>query len=190
MRAFLVESLLPLLGICALVVGLTLALFDVPGHPSMTTSAAPVAPEALAAPRVAAPKALPGALSTPEETLGLPRDAPTVRDRLSEVLGQAMRQIGPRKPRTTGVPGFGSNPAVPGGPSAPAEPMPDPGLLGAVTALGDAVKAIHEARSDEDIVRAEESVRGAREKMEAACQAGGTGAPLCAGAAQIRSLGY
>jgi hypothetical protein len=26
--------------------------------------------------------------------------------------------------------------------------------------------------------------------MEAACQAGGSGAPLCVGAAQIRSLGY
>lgn len=189
----MVESLLPLLGVCALVAGLTLALFDVPGRPSVTVRVATAAPAASSTPsKEAAPRILPRPPSTPEETLErLPRDTPLVRDRLSEVLGQAMRQIGPRKPRPAGAQPFGLGAAVPGGPSPPTEAAPpDPGLLGAVTALGDAVKAIHEARSEEDIVRAEESVRGAREKMEAACQAGGTGAPLCAGAAQIRSLGY
>lgn len=182
--------MLPSLGVCALVLGLTLALFDVPGRPPVTVRTALAASSAIA--EVAVTRMAPGPAASPEETLErLPRDTPLVRDRLSEVLGQAMRQIGPRKRLpTTGQPGFGGGALVTGGASPPAEAPPDPGLLGAVTALGDAVKAIHEARSDEDLVHAEESVRGAREKMEAACQAGGTGAPLCVGAAQIRSLGY
>lgn len=66
----------------------------------------------------------------------------------------------------------------------------DPGLMQTVSALGDAVKAVHAVRTEEDLVRAEDSMRQAREQMEETCKAGGGGGPLCDGAAQMRSLGY
>jgi hypothetical protein len=61
-------------------------------------------------------------------------------------------------------------------------------LLDATSALATAVRAIHEARTEEDIVRAEELVRSAREQMEANCAT--APGPLCESAQQIRSLGY
>jgi hypothetical protein len=66
----------------------------------------------------------------------------------------------------------------------------DPGLIQTLSALGEAVKAVHAVRTEEDIVKAEESIRSAREQMEEACKAGGSGGPLCEGASQMRSLGY
>jgi len=80
--------------------------------------------------------------------------------------------------------------ALPGAPTktAPATPTADSELLRTATSLGEAVKAIHDARSEEDLVRAEELVRVVRERMEANCAT--APGPMCQSADQIRSLGF
>jgi hypothetical protein len=60
--------------------------------------------------------------------------------------------------------------------------------MSAVMALSQAVKTVREVRTEDDLVHAEETMKAAREQMEAACQNGAS--PLCDGAAQMKSLGY
>lgn len=172
MREFLIESVVPFFGVCGLVFGLTFGLFEVPSGPP-----AAVSMEARMHP----------ARSTPEEGAARqPPDLPPAREQLNDVLARAVRQLNAgRMARPSEGAAIGAI-APPGVTPTP----PDPGLLETVSALGEAVKAVHEARTEEDIVRAEARMRGAREQMEATCKAGGAGAPLCEGAAQIRSLGY
>ncbi|HVU02259.1 MAG TPA: hypothetical protein VHE30_10930 [Polyangiaceae bacterium] len=188
MKDFLVETALPFLGVCATISGVTATLFDVPAH---------------------APRAAPPAVVTPEP-------APAERrEQVSEVLSRAMRNLdlarmpraAPRAPAAvapstraagTSLPAVALPPLAPGAPAAlapaspdvlPIEPSPtDPTLLSAVAALGDAVKAVHEVRTEEDLVAAEGRMRAAREQMEAACKSGA--GPLCEGAAQMKDLGY
>ncbi len=70
----------------------------------------------------------------------------------------------------------------------PAAPPADPKLLDSVNALADAVRAIHDARTEDDLVHAEELVKNARQQMDSSCSS--SGGPLCASAEQIKSLGY
>jgi hypothetical protein len=183
-RAFLIESVLPFFGVCGLVFGLTFGLFEVPnGPPAAVSMEARVDP----------------ARSAPEEGAArLPPEAPPAREQLNDVLARAVRQLNagrmarPSEGAAIGAiapPGI-TNGIVAAGAAPRAETPADPGLLQTVSALGEAVKAVHDARTEEDILRAEARMRGAREQMEATCKAGGAGAPLCEGAAQIRSLGY
>ena len=174
MREFLIDAVLPFFGVCGLVFGLTFGLFEVPSGPPATVST--VSTEARMHPAPSAPEA---------SAAGLPPDAPPAREQLNDVLARAMRQLNAGR---MARPPEGA--AVGAAPRAETPTPADPGLFRTVSALGEAVKAVHEARTEEDIVRAEASMRGAREQMEATCQAGGASGPLCEGAAQIRSLGY
>jgi hypothetical protein len=59
-------------------------------------------------------------------------------------------------------------------------------LLSTVNALANAIKATREARTEQDLVNAENQLRTAREQMAATC--GAAGGPLCDSARQIQSM--
>jgi hypothetical protein len=58
-----------------------------------------------------------------------------------------------------------------------------------VSSLTEAVKAVREARTEEDFARAEERMRAAREQMQAACTSGANSA-FCDSAREMGSLGF
>lgn len=186
MKRFLTESVLPVGGVVIAVIALTLVLFEVPSRPQMAVAG-------LRVPASAAP------IATSE----------AARQHLDDTLTRVMRTLDDGR-RQADAPAQSSRPPEPkpAGPAIPppavtaATAPPNPGaaptttalsangakLLDATSALATAVRAIHEARTEEDIVRAEELVRSAREQMEANCAT--APGPLCESAQQIRSLGY
>lgn len=173
MRAFLAESAAPFLGVCSIIVGVTVTLFDVSEAPQI--------------PRTVPPHI--DSVTSAESAPPLQPPPPFAREQMNDVLARAMRQLDAARRTRPAVPSDPEGNAVAAiPPPTAASGAVDPGLLQAVGALGQAIKAVHDARTEEDIVRAEESMRGAREQMEANCKSGG--GPLCEGAAQIRSLGY
>ena len=188
MRDFLTDQLVPFAGVVLTVAALTLALFDVPAD----------APAAVFGLRVAA---------TAEPA---PSASPAERARIDDTLTRVLRSLDngqrdeppraaptiepARAPTAVATATAAPAPVMTAAAQAPPVPSPvptvpsDPKLLGAVTALTDAVRAIHDARTEEDLVRAEDLVRNARTQMESGCATGG--GPLCASADQIRSLGF
>ena len=184
MKRFFTESVLPVAGVAIAVIALTLVFFDVPSRP-------PPAVAGLRVPASAAP------IATSE----------AARQHLDDTLTRVMRTLDDGRRRTE-APAQSSRPPEPkpAGPAMPAPAAtapPNPAaaapattsasatgakLLDATSTLATAVRAIREARTEEDIVRAEELVRSAREQMEANCAT--APGPLCESAQQIRSMGY
>lgn len=179
MKEFVTGQVVPFVGVVVAIAALTLALFDVPPR-------APVPVLGLRMPASAAPA----------------RRTASERTHVDDTLTQVLRTLdqGRRPLAVTRSPSPGtvkaSPPAGPAPGAAPAiataqqptAPVPDAKLLGAVSALEGAVRAIHDARSEEDLVHAEEMVRNARAQMETSCAS--SGGPLCASADQIRELGF
>jgi hypothetical protein len=178
-KDFFWRHLLPFGGVAAAVVVLTLALFDVPQREGVAVFGLRVS--ASAEPIARSPGARAHVNDTLREVLRTLDDG---RRPTPDVL---MKPAAAKEPslRSTGVP---AAPASPGATTPPAAPTADPELLKTATSLGDAVRAIHDARTEEDLLRAEELVRVVRERMEATCGAGS--GPLCQSAEQIKSLGY
>jgi hypothetical protein len=186
-KPFFTESVLPVAGVVIAIIALTLALFDVPAREPDTVAG-------LRIPAAVRPiAASPSARAYVDDTLS------RVMRNLDEGRRQAELPSRPVKPPPAPSPGTaiatpaGNTPTnLPGAaPTAPAPTSPSVAgskLLEATSALATAVKAIHEARTEEDIVRAEELVRSARERMQANCAT--APGPLCESAEQIHSLGY
>jgi hypothetical protein len=185
-KLFLTESVLPVAGVVIAIIVLTLALFEVPSRE----------PDAVAGLRVPA-------------TVGPIAASPSARAHVNDTLSRVMRTLDegrrqaelpsqPVKPASAQNPGTAIGtpagtapmklPAAPTAPAATTLPVAASKLLDATNALATAVRAIHEARTEEDIVRAEELVRAAREQMQANCAT--APGPLCESAEQIHSLGY
>jgi len=178
-KEFLSESVLPFLGVCGLILGLTAGIFDVPATPPASASRTPAASRsavgAEGAGELAPPAAAPGAF-------GVQRRPPRL-DQTNEVLARAVRALsaGRGEPQPRVEASARTEPGLPEGDGQK--------VLGALPALDDAVRAVRDARTEEDFVRAEEKVRAARAAMEATCGPGG-GGPLCDSARQMRGLGY
>jgi hypothetical protein len=181
-KEFVSGQVVPFVGVVFAIAALTLALFDVPSR----------APEPVLGLRV--PASAQPALRTASE-----------RAHIDDTLTQVLRTLdeGRRPPPPRSATPLVASAPQPAGPANVAEralaiaqqptspspsPAPDPKLLSAVSALSDAVRAIHDARTEEDLVHAEEMVRSARTQMEASCAS--ASGPLCASADQIRALGY
>jgi hypothetical protein len=185
-KLFFTESVLPVAGVVIAITVLTLALFEVPSR----------APDAVAGLRV--PASMVPIASTPSARAHVNDTLSRVMRTLDEGRRQAelpSQPVKPPEPRNMGTPAAtpaGIAATTPGAaPGAPAPTSPSvtgSKLLDATSALATAVKAIHEARTEEDIVHAEELVRAAREQMQANCAT--APGPLCESADQIRSLGY
>lgn len=179
MKEFVTARLVPFVGVASTIAVLTLAFFDVPPR-------APIPVAGLRVPASSEPVAL----------------APAERARVDDTLTRVLRTLdeGRRAPPTMIAPRAvtaGSahvlepsavEPALAAKVPASPSPPPDPKLLDAVSALSDAVRAIHDARTEEDLVHAEDLVRNARTQMDTSCAT--SGGPLCASADQIRQLGY
>lgn len=176
MREFLVESLFPFVAVCAAILGLTRALFDVPTAPPPRPSAPPTQASIELTPAV-----IPDTPSRPP-----PENAR--REQINDVLARAVRTLSAAPVATSVAPGAQETARVPslGAPEAPA----DPKLFGVVSKLSEAMRIARDARDDKDLEKAEELMRGAREEMDSACDQAGGGGPLCQSASQIRSLGY
>lgn len=168
MREFFGEFLLPFASVCAVIAGLTVAIFDVQRAPPPVSSAGPPKVELT-------PAVIPDTTSRP-----IPND--TKREQINDVLAHAVRALAESSPRPVAqVSGPGAQP------STAALPV-DPGLLGLTSKLSEAVRAARDARDDKDLARAEELMRAARQEMDAVCDK--NGGPLCQSAGQIRQLGY
>lgn len=169
MREFFVESLVPFVVVCAVIAGLTAAIFDV--------RAEPPPPSVPATPPVElTPAAIPDSTSTP-----VPADPK--RQQINDVLTRAVRTLAGEGPARA-VPATGESPFA-----SAAVPV-NPKLFGAVSKLTEAMRVARDARDERDLARAEELMRSARQEMDAACSATAGGGPLCESAAQIRQLGY
>ena len=175
------QHLLPVGGVTLTVVVLTLSLFDVPPRARdpvlglrVPASATPVASSAGA--RAHVNDTLREVLRTLDEGRR-PTPDPVVPAVATHKAAQPAQPIAPPE-----------EPATPTKAAPAAAPTADPELLRTANSLGEAVKAIHDARSEEDLLRAEELVRVVRERMEANCAT--APGPMCQSAEQIRSLGY
>jgi hypothetical protein len=171
-KEFLVQSVLPLAAVCALVAGLTLALFDVPADAPEGGS-----PAAAASTRVAASS------QTPVEA---PLGRNVRRERMNEVLARAAVAFDGNhvSAQPAGAEGFGAGVAQ----SPAAANSADPRLQGALASLSDAIRLARNARTEQDLLRAEEQLRAARLEMDASCRK--MESPLCEGARQMRALGF
>jgi hypothetical protein len=163
----LVESVLPLVSVCALIAGLTVVSFDVPKTPPPAASSLP--------PEVAlTPATIPDKASAPAPTQD-PR-----REQINETLARAMRSLG-------------DVPAAPPsviGPLGSSAPQADIKVFGVVSKLGEAMRIARDAHDEKDLAKAEDLMRSVRQEMDAVCDKAGGGGPLCQSAEQIRSLGY
>jgi hypothetical protein len=162
----LVESVLPLVSVCAAIVGVTAVAFDVPREPPPVTSAAPKVE--------LTPATIPDTTSRPVPTAN-PR-----REQLNDVLARAARNLA----ELPGAPGSATAPL-----GAPA-PQADPKVFGVVSKIGEAMRVARDAHDERDIARAEELMRSVRQEMDAVCDKAGGSGPLCQSAEQIRSMGY
>ena len=174
------QHLLPVGGVTLTVVVLTLSLFDVP--PRARDPVLGLRVPASAAPIASSPGARAHVNDTLREVLRTLDEGrkPTPDPVVPAVAAQKAAQ--PAQP--TAAPAETTAPAK----APPAAPTADTELLRTANSLGDAVKAIHDARSEEDLLRAEELVRVVRERMEANCAT--APGPMCQSAEQIRSLGF
>ena len=168
-RAFLVESVLPLVSVCAAIAGITAVAFDVPSAPPPPASAAPPKLELT-------PAAIPDTTSKP---LLSPKDPR--RDQINDVLARAVRAL------DNPAPALGASAAAPLGTPAPGA---ETKVFGVVTKLSEAMRIARDAHDEKDLARAEELMRSARQEMEVDCNKAGGSSPLCQSADQIRSLGY
>lgn len=184
MKEFMTGHLVPAMGVVFAIVALTLALFDVPARPTQPIFGLRVAPSAEHVTHTSAERArVDDTLTRVLRTLDEGRRPPPATSLPATAVASAPRIAGTNAGVLTPV-----SAAQPANPNAAQPASADPKLLNAVSALSDAVRAIHDARSEEDLVRAEDLVRNARVQMETNC-ATSTG-PLCASADQIRALGY
>jgi hypothetical protein len=192
LKQVLSESVLPVVAVGAAIVALTLALFDVPA-----TAPVKVAP--------ATAQAEPAPAESAEPPVDPYATKLVTREELNQTLGRALRMLdtarvnGPPPPAVASapapagqVPAAGAPVIAGGSPALPAATSTGPdqqGLMLSVTTLGEAIKATRDARTEEDLVRAEEALRAARQQMEGSCGAT-PGNPLCDSAQAIKSLGF
>ena len=188
MKLFLTESVLPGAGVVIAIIVLTLAFFEVP-------SRAPDTVAGLRVPASVGPIATsPSARAHVDDTLSRVMRTLDQGRRETEPPSRPVKPPGPQTKGTAIVAPAGNAATTLPGVTDPAAPAPaslsatGAKLLDATSALATAVRAIHEARTEEDIVRAEELVRAAREQMDSNCAT--TPGPMCESANQIRSLGY
>jgi len=181
-KEFFTASVLPVGGVAIAIVALTLALFEVPPHALVSVAGTRVAPSEapMPAPVAASPSARAHVNDALSQMLRAIDDGRRPKDLLAAAPPPGTATVKPTAAATAG--------ALVQQVAPPELTNADPGLLQATSALGNAVKAIHEARTEEDIVHAEELVRAAREQMQANCAT--APGPLCESAEQIRSLGY
>jgi hypothetical protein len=186
------EEGLPLALVCTAVAGLTVAFFGLPKAPPPPPSRAQLPPnasarrmdEALTRAIAALRAARSQADSTlPQSTKPAPR-AGTVSPATSAA------RAGTKPAAVTAVAAAPAAPAVPAmGLPAPTDPVSNAPTMSAVTSLTEAVKAVRSARTEEDFVRAEQQMRGAREQMQVACTSGANSA-FCDSAREMSSLGF
>jgi hypothetical protein len=184
-KEFLLSETLPFTGVCLVVVGATFSLFGMPrpapAVPSGTATQTRRMDEAMAR----AIAALKVARSQADATLpaaSMPPGRP-----------HAVNTAAPRKPNAT------ATAAPPAAASAATTPVVDDSaanaraaaapVLDVVSSLTEAVKAVREARTDEDFARAEDRMRDAREQMQNACTSGANSA-FCDSAREMGSLGF
>jgi hypothetical protein len=178
-KEFVTGQLVPFVGVVFAIAALTLALFDVPARAPAAAAELGLQASAEPASRNSTERArIDDTLTRVLRTLDEGRRAPAA-------AGSGL-PVAVRSPRTTPSPAPRAT-AIAEQPASPSQP-PDATLLGAVSALSDAVRAIHDARSEDDLLHAEELVRNARARMETSCAT--SSGPLCASADQIRALGY
>jgi len=78
---------------------------------------------------------------------------------------------------------------VPTGPAPAASVVPGGvDLQSAASALAEAVRAARDARTETELLRAEDKLRAARLRMDGVCSA--AGGPMCESAKQMRSMGF
>lgn len=178
---FLKDAAAPAAAVIASVAALTALLFDVP-------AAAPE--ERLRSASAAARGIAPGEPAAPGPG-GVPARADTTeyrRERMNEVVARAMRVLS--DPGGAGLPApaasGGTPPGAASGAPAAAVASADPAVTSVVEGLGAAIVAARNARTEEDLVRAEEALRTAQRQMALACRGGN--AVLCQGAAQMDRL--
>lgn len=181
MKEFVTGQVVPFVGVVFAIGALTLALFDVPARAPEPVLGLRVPASAEPARRTASERAhIDDTLTRVLRTLDEGRRALPVTASPAALVASTRQPVGPASVAERAI-------AVAQQPISPAAP-PDPNLLNAVSALSDAVRAIHDARTEEDLVHAEELVRNARTQMETTCAS--SSGPLCASADQIRALGY
>ncbi|HEX3594751.1 MAG TPA: hypothetical protein VHU80_06605 [Polyangiaceae bacterium] len=186
MKAFIADHLLPVFGVLFAITSLTLAFFEVPAVPPSSAPGMRVPPSAEVSSSAEPIARTPAERARVDDTLT--RVLRTLDDgRRDSDLQKAMRADPTRAAPPVKQAGPAAVPTAATPATTPA-PAPDPKLLDSVSALANAVRAIHDARSEEDLMRAEELVKTAREQMESSCAS--SSGPLCASAEQIKSLGY
>jgi len=188
---------MPFVLVCAVVFGLTFVLFNVP-------ATAPVAIVPPAAPKLSTTDraALNDSLTQAMRLLDGARTArPPVPARAAPTTTRSSVHVAPSTAVSPlPVAPVGAPPVVPAlSPAAfntaPAEaPVPTEGpspaeqTLSAVSALSNAIQAARNARTEADLVYAEQQMRIAREQMEANC--GDNAGPMCQSAEQIRNMWF
>jgi len=185
-KEFVTGQLMPFVGVVLAIATLTLALFDVPAREPpqifglrVPASADPVARTESERERVD---------DTLTRVLRTLDDGRRQHAAIGAEPSRVVRDVQVTSPAATAAP-RATTPHQATQVAPPSNtPEPDPNLLSSVSALSDAVRAIHDARSEDDLIHAEDLVRNARVRMESSC-ATATG-PLCASAQQIRALGY
>jgi hypothetical protein len=180
-KEFVTGQVVPFVAVVVAIAALTLALFDVPSRAPAPVLGLRVPASAEPARRTASERAhIDDTLTQVLRTLDQGRRPPAATPTSAPMATSTPQPAGPASVGQSAT-------AIAQQPTSPS-PAPDPKLLDAVSALSDAVRAIHDARSEEDLLHAEELVRNARTRMETSCA--GSSGPLCASADQIRALGY
>jgi Sec-independent protein translocase protein TatA len=185
-RTFLLEEALPFAAVGAGVILLTLVFFGPPKRiKDASRSASELTPTtAASATRMEAAMsraidALRAARRQADATLPAAQRAPTPKN----ATAKASSAVPSAAALGTGTPLPGAAPV------ATITEAQSSSVLSAVSSLTDAVKAVREARTEEDFVRAEDRMRTAREQMQSACASGANGA-FCESAKEMGSLGF
>ncbi len=195
MGHFLSGSVLPFGAISTAIVGLTMSLFDVPKDapvvftrsPELTSAGSATMNDALAKAFRALDTERRRDASAAATTTPSPTIAPTA------VTPPAPPNPATNSPSLNAMPSPAPDIAtmlggpVNGGGTENARTAAELNVLKSVNALADAVKAIRDARNEDDIVHAEDQMRAARVQMEATCASGG---PLCDSAREVKSIGF
>jgi hypothetical protein len=175
MRELFQDAILPLFVIVAFVFGVTLLAFDGPPGPARASSADQ--PGASASAQAA--HLPPSPVLSPD---GLEARRP-MRETANEVLARAMRTFDAPKSGATQ-----EHTAAPDPARAAPGPEKTEETSTAMSAIAAAIRATREARTEADLIHAENALREARRRMQAGCAA--TGGPLCKSAEEMQRLGF
>jgi hypothetical protein len=176
----LLTDALAFLLVVAVVSSITLLAFDVPARPPpRAVSTAPLKPGK-------ADERLNEIFARAVRSLDQP--PPGVDDATLAAALASARATAPAG--ANGVPGTvtGGGALPPSGLDTRAAPPEGSQTMNAISALGAAIRASRDARTEKDLLVAEERLRAARQQMESTC--GVAAGPLCDGARQMRELGY